>query len=122
MIPIRHIETIPFGTELQTTFHSLIVVWSSGTPAWSSILSAPASTQAGKIVCNSLALCRYLIAAAAGGQAASQLPQPMHKLSMISKEDGIASVGQTGIHKLHLTQESLSINAFLTWWSQAFLH
>ena len=72
-------------------------------------------TKAGKIDFNSFALCLYLIADAAGGHAASQLPHPIQRSSIILRDEGIASVGQTGTQRLHLTQASVSIKAFLTW-------
>ena len=57
------------------------------------------------------------MADAAGGHAASQLPHPIQRSSIIFRDEGIASVGQTGIQRLHFTHASVSINAFLTWWS-----
>ena len=90
-----------------------IVDSSSGTPACNSMLSAPASTHLGSKVSSSLALCLYLMAFAAGGQAASQFPQPIHKSGIITRFFGIASVGQVGMHRLQETQLSV-IKAFLT--------
>ena len=55
----------------------------------------------------------YLIAFAAGGHTASQFPHPIHNSGIITRFDGIASVGHEGIHKLHSTQ-SFVIIAFLT--------
>ena len=98
---------MPLGTESDTTFHSFKVESLSGTPAWSSILSAPDSTHSGRRVKSSLELWVYLIAFAAGGQAASQLPHPMHNSLIIFNSFGIASVGQVGMHKLQDTQLSL---------------